>query len=275
MVDGSHSWLLADPDRFSEVITNDVEVARLARSLGGADDASSRPSSRRSDGPVTRPEPRSLSADAARRDERAGCALVAAASPQPGGQAVRQARAGDAEVAPAPGDAPRRSSSASSGTACLRVVPTASRNSPTVKPVAGRRPAARPPRGRPRRRPTARSRSRRARPPGPAAPAPAARPGRRRRAPAGVNGARLEGGEERVVGQGVAAPARPGPAAVDHDRPATSARASRARSSSAATSRPSGAGRRHLRRRPPSTSAPTAPGRRHPAPERRAAAARR
>ena len=37
VVDGSHSWLLADPDRFSEVITNDVEVARLARSLGGAD----------------------------------------------------------------------------------------------------------------------------------------------------------------------------------------------------------------------------------------------
>jgi len=35
VVDGSHSWLLADPDRFSEVITNDVEVARLARSLGG------------------------------------------------------------------------------------------------------------------------------------------------------------------------------------------------------------------------------------------------
>jgi pimeloyl-ACP methyl ester carboxylesterase len=38
VVDGSHSWLLADPDRFSEVITNDVEVARLARSLGGSAD---------------------------------------------------------------------------------------------------------------------------------------------------------------------------------------------------------------------------------------------
>jgi pimeloyl-ACP methyl ester carboxylesterase len=37
VVDGSHSWLLADPDRFSEVITNDVEVARMARSLGGAE----------------------------------------------------------------------------------------------------------------------------------------------------------------------------------------------------------------------------------------------
>lgn len=38
VVDGSHSWLLADPDRFSEVITNDVEVARLARALGGSAD---------------------------------------------------------------------------------------------------------------------------------------------------------------------------------------------------------------------------------------------
>jgi pimeloyl-ACP methyl ester carboxylesterase len=37
VVDGSHSWLLADPDRFSEVITNDIEVAKLARSLGGGE----------------------------------------------------------------------------------------------------------------------------------------------------------------------------------------------------------------------------------------------
>ncbi len=33
VVDGSHSWLLADPDRFGEVITNDVNVARAAREL--------------------------------------------------------------------------------------------------------------------------------------------------------------------------------------------------------------------------------------------------
>jgi pimeloyl-ACP methyl ester carboxylesterase len=33
VVDGSHSWLLADPDAFSEVITNDLEVAKLARQL--------------------------------------------------------------------------------------------------------------------------------------------------------------------------------------------------------------------------------------------------
>ncbi len=33
VVDGSHSWLLADPHRFGEVITNDVNIARAAREL--------------------------------------------------------------------------------------------------------------------------------------------------------------------------------------------------------------------------------------------------
>lgn len=33
VVEGSHSWLLADPDAFGEVITNHVEVARLAREM--------------------------------------------------------------------------------------------------------------------------------------------------------------------------------------------------------------------------------------------------
>lgn len=33
VVEGSHSWLLADPEQFGEVITNDVTVARLAREL--------------------------------------------------------------------------------------------------------------------------------------------------------------------------------------------------------------------------------------------------
>ena len=33
VVDGSHSWLLADPDQFGEVMTNHVEVAKLARRL--------------------------------------------------------------------------------------------------------------------------------------------------------------------------------------------------------------------------------------------------
>lgn len=33
VVEGSHSWLLADPDRFGEVITNDVRIAQAARDL--------------------------------------------------------------------------------------------------------------------------------------------------------------------------------------------------------------------------------------------------
>lgn len=33
VVEGSHSWLLADPDQFGEVITNDVKVAQAAREL--------------------------------------------------------------------------------------------------------------------------------------------------------------------------------------------------------------------------------------------------
>jgi pimeloyl-ACP methyl ester carboxylesterase len=33
VIDGTHSWLLADPDAFGEVITNDLNVAKLAREL--------------------------------------------------------------------------------------------------------------------------------------------------------------------------------------------------------------------------------------------------
>ena len=33
VIDGSHSWLLADPQQFGEVITNDVRVAKAARDL--------------------------------------------------------------------------------------------------------------------------------------------------------------------------------------------------------------------------------------------------
>jgi pimeloyl-ACP methyl ester carboxylesterase len=33
VVNGSHSWLLADPERFGEVITTDVRVAKMARDL--------------------------------------------------------------------------------------------------------------------------------------------------------------------------------------------------------------------------------------------------
>jgi surfactin synthase thioesterase subunit len=33
VVSGSHSWLLADPDQFAEVLTNAVSVAEMAREL--------------------------------------------------------------------------------------------------------------------------------------------------------------------------------------------------------------------------------------------------
>lgn len=33
VIEGSHSWLLADPDQFGEVITNHIEVAKLAQRL--------------------------------------------------------------------------------------------------------------------------------------------------------------------------------------------------------------------------------------------------
>jgi hypothetical protein len=33
VVEGSHSWLLADPEHFGEVITNDVRVAQAARDM--------------------------------------------------------------------------------------------------------------------------------------------------------------------------------------------------------------------------------------------------
>ena len=33
VVSGNHSWLLADPDAFGEVMTNVMEVAKLAKSM--------------------------------------------------------------------------------------------------------------------------------------------------------------------------------------------------------------------------------------------------
>jgi pimeloyl-ACP methyl ester carboxylesterase len=36
VVDGSHSWLLADPEQFGEIITNDMRVAKAARELEAA-----------------------------------------------------------------------------------------------------------------------------------------------------------------------------------------------------------------------------------------------
>lgn len=46
-VDGSHSWLLADPQRFGEVITNDVKVAKAARELESKAPAAKRKGLRR------------------------------------------------------------------------------------------------------------------------------------------------------------------------------------------------------------------------------------
>lgn len=40
VVEGSHSWLLADPESFGEVITNDLAVARIAREMAAAAAAS-------------------------------------------------------------------------------------------------------------------------------------------------------------------------------------------------------------------------------------------
>ena len=47
VVEGTHSWLLADPRSFGEVITNAVEVARLAREAAGAPPSASTEERRR------------------------------------------------------------------------------------------------------------------------------------------------------------------------------------------------------------------------------------
>lgn len=47
VVEGSHSWLLADPQRFGEVITNDVRVAQAARALEQKSPAAKRKGLRR------------------------------------------------------------------------------------------------------------------------------------------------------------------------------------------------------------------------------------
>jgi pimeloyl-ACP methyl ester carboxylesterase len=57
VVTGNHSWLLADPDAFGEVMTNVVEVAKLARSLEQAEAA---PGRRKGPLGLTRFRPRRL-----------------------------------------------------------------------------------------------------------------------------------------------------------------------------------------------------------------------
>jgi pimeloyl-ACP methyl ester carboxylesterase len=47
VVEGSHSWLLADPARFGEVITNDMNVAKAARALEATEPSDRRKGLRR------------------------------------------------------------------------------------------------------------------------------------------------------------------------------------------------------------------------------------
>ena len=47
VIEGNHSWLLADPDAFVEVITNDVAVAKMARQMEAANSALATGSRRR------------------------------------------------------------------------------------------------------------------------------------------------------------------------------------------------------------------------------------
>ena len=46
VIDGSHSWLLADPQGFGEVITNVIQVAKVAHELEAERGRSRRPLSR-------------------------------------------------------------------------------------------------------------------------------------------------------------------------------------------------------------------------------------
>ncbi len=54
VVEGSHSWLLADPKKFGEVITNDVRVAQAARDLENSAPATRRKGLRRVQSLTTR-----------------------------------------------------------------------------------------------------------------------------------------------------------------------------------------------------------------------------
>ena len=72
VVEGSHSWLLADPEQFGEVITNDVRVAQAAREL--------------------------------ERESRPHQAARAQAGARPLSSTARQPRTRHPQVAPPPGD---------------------------------------------------------------------------------------------------------------------------------------------------------------------------
>ena len=99
VVEGSHSWLLADPQQFGEVITNDVRVAQAARDL------------ERGLGPPSN-------------------AAQAGADPAP----PEGSRGPATRKSPRRRVMPRASSSLTSGSAYLRETPRSSRNWATVNP---------------------------------------------------------------------------------------------------------------------------------------------
>ena len=100
VVEGSHSWLLADPQQFGEVITNDVHVAQAAREL---ERRRRRANARATPGESARRRRRLPS----RRRRRVPARRASAPARSPSRRRVM----------------PRASSSAASGTACLRVLP--------------------------------------------------------------------------------------------------------------------------------------------------------
>jgi pimeloyl-ACP methyl ester carboxylesterase len=112
VVHGRHSWLLADPDAFGEVMANSVTVAQTAREMQSewaVSAARSRPGRRRKGPPALR---RSLASHRGSREGAPGAAITPINTPKRMGQLVgrlgrRQPRAGNTEVAPPAGDARR------------------------------------------------------------------------------------------------------------------------------------------------------------------------
>ena len=243
---GPHSWLLAEPDRFGEVITNDLHVAKAAREL------------EQQHAPKSAPHAASAGVHVAAR--RVG-PRRAAADP-----AMRRS--------PRRRVMPRASSSVSSGTAYLRVVPSASRNCDMVNPsgcAREQRGRAVPPR---RRRRRGGSRCRRARRRGRGATSSRSSRGR---TPVGVgrrSAAGAQRGDERVVGERVGGAGDGRDAARRRRRPSSVGEHGPLRARRARPRRAQRAGRRR-RRAASAAIAVAASGSTDPAADRRRDAARR
>jgi hypothetical protein len=93
VVPGRHSWLLADPDAFGEVMTNSVAVAQLARQL---EEEKSQAESEGLGKRLTRRISRTVGRDAAEPDPSGGESAV-----------DRKAGSSDAQISPAAGDSGR------------------------------------------------------------------------------------------------------------------------------------------------------------------------